>query len=303
MRPLRDPPLQRARDIQRRLKDASVGMLPFIMLRKTVSIPYSKLAAGFAVFKNRTSHIYNNLVVGCSDFLINQSIGVLRKRYNDMWRMILSYNRGAVSDWWYVANGERSGPVSFKEICRLSSDGTIKPRSLVWKSGMKDWELAARIAELASYQPSKRPEIPRSAGSIWHRLGRHAGSSIAFLAGGLAIIGELSNLAQTGDGPHKGGTMIIAGIVMFLGALAYRSAKKRRLGEATSIRTRQFLEVALLVLICIAVLRQHNLSDLIKTDPVPNIVMPVWAILVYFAVAFLPASWLRQARLIRRSTA
>jgi hypothetical protein len=65
---------------------------------------------------------------------------------------------------------------------------------------------------------------------------RQLGSSIAFLIGCLAVIAGLSGLAQTVDNPHVAGTQkldtLIGGVVMILGALAYRSAKKRKLGEA-----------------------------------------------------------------------
>jgi len=75
---------------------------------------------------------------------------------------------------------------------------------------------------------------------------------------------------------------------MILGALAYRSAKKRKLGEVKSTLTRQLVEVALLLGICVVVLGQNNLKTLIATDPVPNFVIPLWAIIAYLIAAFIP---------------
>ena len=81
---------------------------------------------------------------------------------------------------------------------------------------------------------------------------------------------------------------LLAGVVMVFGALAYKSAKKRWLGEAKSTMTRQLLEIALLVVVCVAVLAQPNLKHLMVTDPIPNVVIPVWAIVAYLVIAFKP---------------
>ena len=94
---------------------------------------------------------------------------------------------------------------------------------------------------------------------------------------------------------EPGSSMPEAGVVMILGALAYRSAKKRRIGEAKSSLTRQFLEIASLVLICLVILMQNNLKYLIATDPVPNAVIPIWAILAYLAIVTMPKRWLRRS--------
>jgi hypothetical protein len=75
---------------------------------------------------------------------------------------------------------------------------------------------------------------------------------------------------------------------MVFGALAYKSAKKRWLGEAESTMTRQLLEIALLVVVCVAVLAQPNLKHLMVTDPIPNVVIPTWAIVAYLVIALKP---------------
>ena len=75
---------------------------------------------------------------------------------------------------------------------------------------------------------------------------------------------------------------------MVFGALAYKSAKKRWLGEAKSTMTRQLLEIALLVVVCVAVLAQTNLKHLMVTDPIPNVVIPTWAIVAYLVIALKP---------------
>jgi hypothetical protein len=118
---------------------------------------------------------------------------------------------------------------------------------------------------------------------LWTRIRRHLGSTLAFLIGCLAIIGGLSVLAERG-----GAGTLIAGFVMVLGSMAYRSAKKRWLGEAKATMTRQVLELIAVALICAAILSQNNLMHVIATDPVPNVVIPVWAIMAYIVIALMP---------------
>jgi len=51
---------------------------------------------------------------------------------------------------------------------------------------------------------------------------------------------------------------------------------------------RQVLEFTLLLLICLIILAQNNLKNLIATDPVPNLIIPLWAILAYLIMALMP---------------
>ena len=77
---------------------------------------------------------------------------------------------------------------------------------------------------------------------------------------------------------------------MILGALAYRSAKKRKLGELRVLSPGQgiVLEVALLLVICLLVLAQKNLKELVATDPFNNVFIPLWAIFAYLFVILSP---------------
>lgn len=202
-----------------------------------------------------------------------------------------------MSNWWYVANGERRGPVTNDDLQRLIDGGTLTSNSLVWKQGMEGWQPAGRIDELASLLWSVPPEIPNRSEGMWLRVRRHLGSSIAIAVGCVTVVAGLSTLAQrvNKDDPLKADTLI-AGIVMILGAIAYRSAKKRKLGQAKSTLTRYCLEIGSLILICVAILASNDLMYLIETDPVPNLVIPVWAILAYLVVAFVPSFVFRQRR-------
>ena len=55
-------------------------------------------------------------------------------------------------DWWYVANGQRLGPVSDQELQRLLIEGTLGPNSLVWKQGMeRTWHHASQVQAFAEF--------------------------------------------------------------------------------------------------------------------------------------------------------
>jgi GYF domain 2 len=62
---------------------------------------------------------------------------------------------------WYVSDGERIGPVHKDELSRLLSNSVLTANSLLWKSGMKDWEPAANIVDLKSLLGSLPPDLPR----------------------------------------------------------------------------------------------------------------------------------------------
>ena len=98
-----------------------------------------------------------------------------------------------------------------------------------------------------------------------------------------------AKIARLDPRPPSGLPEVLAGTVMVLGSLAFRSAKKRRLGGANRILTRQIIEIVFLGLICIAVLAQNNLRCLVVTDPIPNVVIPVWAIGAYLIIVFTPS--------------
>jgi hypothetical protein len=119
----------------------------------------------------------------------------------------------------------------------------------------------------------------------WRRLITHAGSTLALIVGCLSLI----------SGIARPSSVLIAGPVIILGALAYRSAKKRKLGEVKSTLMRKAVEVAFLLLICILILAQNNVLNRIVTDPVPNAVIPLWAIIAYLVISLMPARELKRS--------
>jgi uncharacterized protein DUF4339 len=102
-----------------------------------------------------------------------------------------------VCNWWYVAKGKQQGPVGTDQLHYLLRAGTLTARSLLWKSGMKDWQPAARFDELAlllTSLPGKNAALTAEQAGVWPRTRRHLGSTIAFIVGCLAVIGGFSIL-------------------------------------------------------------------------------------------------------------
>ena len=107
---------------------------------------------------------------------------------------------------------------------------------------------------------------------------RHMGSTIALVLGGLSI---LSGIARPESFDYA-----IVGSMMILGALAYRSAKKRVLGEVKSTPTRRILEALPILVIILILVAINDLTGLIATNPVGFFLVPAWAIVAFSLVAF-----------------
>lgn len=106
---------------------------------------------------------------------------------------------------------------------------------------------------------------------------KNIGSTIAIV---LAVLSLITGLTQ----PNV--AYINAGIIMLIGALAYRSAKKRSLGEVKDTTVRKAIELTGITIIILLIVLQKNLLDLLFLDPVPNFIIPVWALIAYL-IAFL----------------
>ena len=88
-------------------------------------------------------------------------------------------------------------------------------------------------------------------------------SSLAILAG----IGAL------------GSGYITPGWSVILGALAYKSAKKRNLGVVQDTPMRRITEGAVMLLILLAIFFTDR--TVLTEDPFPNLVLPLWALVAY----------------------
>ena len=53
--------------------------------------------------------------------------------------------------WYYAINNQQQKPVELIELIRLFKSGTLPAHTLVWTSGMLNWETADSVSELAPY--------------------------------------------------------------------------------------------------------------------------------------------------------
>lgn len=106
---------------------------------------------------------------------------------------------------------------------------------------------------------------------------KHLGSTIAIILG-LIMIAAIAAQPQS--------SLPIAGAVTLLGALAYRSCKRRGLGEVPSTALRKGLETAALVAAVLVILLQTDLKRRLILDPVPNILPILWALVAYAIALF-----------------
>lgn len=118
------------------------------------------------------------------------------------------------------------------------------------------------------------------------KMKKHLGSTIALILGVLTLI----------SGFAKPSGLLITGTIILLGALSYRSAKKRKLGDTNNSLLRKGLEMSAIAAIVLAIATQNNLRDLIIADPVPNFIIPLYAIIAYAIIA------LRKPMIVEKNT-
>lgn len=106
---------------------------------------------------------------------------------------------------------------------------------------------------------------------------KHLGSTVAIILG-LIMIGAIASQPQS--------SLPIAGAVTLLGALAYRSCKRRRLGEVPSTMLRRGLEIAALVAAVLVIVLQNNLRERLILDPVAHFLPILWVLVAYAVALF-----------------
>ena len=102
------------------------------------------------------------------------------------------------------------------------------------------------------------------------------GSSIALIVGVLSMAGALVN-----PSPTVGISDGLPGLFMILGAVAYQSAKKRKLQLVENTRKRRILEFLALVLIALLILLGPNVPQLIQNGDILTLVIFAFAVIAY----------------------
>lgn len=65
-----------------------------------------------------------------------------------------------IVQYFFVINGQQSGPYTLDQIPQLIQQGTVQPNTLAWKAGMPNWLPASNIAELAAFFAQTPPPVP-----------------------------------------------------------------------------------------------------------------------------------------------
>jgi hypothetical protein len=104
------------------------------------------------------------------------------------------------------------------------------------------------------------------------------GSTVAMVVGGLSSLGELRHWPNASD------EVIIAGVTACCGALAYRSAKQRRLGLSANSLSRKISERLLVGVALLPVPLAAFLPEGILLRPWSAVVIPIWTVTAYVFV-------------------
>jgi hypothetical protein len=109
------------------------------------------------------------------------------------------------------------------------------------------------------------------------------GSVAAIVLGVLSMVAGLASVINHPDESSTGTT--VAGLIMILGALSYRSAKKRKRGQVNNTKFRMLVEIAGLIVIAALILLKKDLATVVENDPFPNVLVPLWAFIAYIYVS------------------
>lgn len=88
-------------------------------------------------------------------------------------------------EWYYVADGERVGPVSEEKIEHLVAAGEVRPDTLIWCAGMENWQTYAEVTGEEPPGPAIEPQTelqPEAAGVGAGAPGGMAGPGQAYCA-------------------------------------------------------------------------------------------------------------------------
>jgi Mn2+/Fe2+ NRAMP family transporter len=107
------------------------------------------------------------------------------------------------------------------------------------------------------------------------------GSWIFLTIGIISLIAGLSSIAE-GRSAEQGNLTV--GIVLLLMTIAYRSAKKRYLNPHKKSSLSYAVEGFLVLATLLYVFGAQNIKILIATDPIPNFIIPVTALISYLFI-------------------
>ena len=108
---------------------------------------------------------------------------------------------------------------------------------------------------------------------------KHLGSTLAIILAVLLFLTGTNAIAY-GQGDATG---LTSGPMVLLGALAYRSAKKVRIGDVSAGSVRTALELVAMAVVILLWIGQNDLKSQIANHPVPSLIIPLWLIIAFFS--------------------
>src|SRR4051812_33648217 len=60
------------------------------------------------------------------------------------------------SGWFYISNGQRTGPVDVAQLQQMTATGQVRAGDLVWTEGMADWQPASAVPGLIAAAPPQQ---------------------------------------------------------------------------------------------------------------------------------------------------
>ena len=100
-------------------------------------------------------------------------------------------------------------------------------------------------------------------------------STVLLAVGVLMTVGSMTNPGSTSAADS------LPGLCVILGALAYRSAKQRRLQLVENTKKRKLLEFLALISIAVLILTGPDILQLIRDGDILTLGILVWAIFAY----------------------
>jgi hypothetical protein len=102
----------------------------------------------------------------------------------------------AHSEWYFIHNGQRFGPVDSASLKQRASENLLLPADLVWKKGLKGWVPASRVAGLFTEQAGIVAPPPIPVAQPIHSSGLDGQSwdikeNIPAIVGGVALVAWL----------------------------------------------------------------------------------------------------------------
>src|SRR5688572_21889694 len=96
--------------------------------------------------------------------------------------------------WFYESGGGRAGPVDTPELKRLLAAGTVRPTTIVWRTGLAEWTPASQMSELfetdaglGASDPAGGPSAPATPAPPPHAGHGSPSPVLPYLGGGVPV--------------------------------------------------------------------------------------------------------------------